>query len=89
MNGVESAEEVTKEVDAIVAYLENKTKKSGAISVDGLYEGEEMTNDDFSLTEDTEEGEEDTNDNFNFSMELDDADYTLDGIELIESTDSS
>jgi hypothetical protein len=48
-----------------------------------------MTNDDFSLTEDTEEGEEDTNDNFNFSMELNDADYTLDGIELIESTDSS
>jgi hypothetical protein len=34
MNGVESAEEVTKEVDAIVAYFQNNAKKSGAISVD-------------------------------------------------------
>jgi hypothetical protein len=47
-----------------------------------------MTNDDFSFMEDTEEGEEDTNDDFNFSMELNDADDTLDEIELMENTDS-
>jgi hypothetical protein len=44
---------VTKVVNAIVAYFENEMKKSGAISVDGLDEGEERTNDDFSFMEDT------------------------------------
>ena len=63
---------MTKVVNAIVAYFENEMKKSGAINVDGLDEGEERTNDDFSFMEDTEyRGRRRRHKHdFNFSMEM-------------------